>query len=52
MDEALSFWGSGYPGLKTVGSKWDPKGVFYAITTPGTENWEVIEDGARLYNAV
>ncbi|KAK3386796.1 hypothetical protein B0H63DRAFT_558417 [Podospora didyma] len=43
-----NFWGSSYPRLKTLRSKWDPKGIFYAIATPGTESWEVIEDGTRL----
>ncbi len=42
------FWGSEYPRLKKARSIWDPKGVFYAVSTPGTEDWEVIEDGTRL----
>ncbi|KAK1751039.1 hypothetical protein QBC47DRAFT_417474 [Echria macrotheca] len=42
------FWGSVYPTLKTARGKWDPHGVFYAIATPGTEKWEVVEDGTRL----
>ncbi|KAK4221981.1 6-hydroxy-D-nicotine oxidase [Podospora fimiseda] len=39
------FWGSNYNSLKTIRNKWDPKGIFYAIATPGTEDWEVIQDG-------
>ncbi|KAK3321760.1 hypothetical protein B0H66DRAFT_494356 [Apodospora peruviana] len=42
------FWGSEYPKLKQYRSKWDPKGIFYAISTPGTEAWEVVEGGTRL----
>ncbi|KAK5653442.1 hypothetical protein OQA88_8928 [Cercophora sp. LCS_1] len=42
------FWGSEYPQLQQRRSKWDPKGIFYAVATPGTESWEVIEDGTKL----
>ncbi|KAK4167477.1 6-hydroxy-D-nicotine oxidase [Cladorrhinum sp. PSN259] len=38
------FWGANYPTLKNTRAKWDPKGIFYAIATPGTEDWEVIQD--------
>lgn len=41
-------WDTDYPKLKTLRKKWDPIGVFYAVSTPGTEEWEVIEDGTRL----
>ncbi|EAQ84293.1 hypothetical protein CHGG_10697 [Chaetomium globosum CBS 148.51] len=41
------FWGAEYPKLKALRWKWDPHGVFYAVSTPGTEGWEVIEDGTR-----
>ncbi|KAK3990423.1 6-hydroxy-D-nicotine oxidase [Cladorrhinum sp. PSN332] len=41
------FWGTHYPTLKTTRNKWDPRGIFYAIATPGTENWEVIQDQGR-----
>jgi hypothetical protein len=34
--------------LKDLRKKWDPQGVFYAVSTPGTEDWEVIEYGTRL----
>jgi hypothetical protein len=46
------FWGSEYPGLQTARAKWDPKGVFYAVATPGTEDWEVIDFGTRLCKVV
>ncbi|KAK1752608.1 6-hydroxy-D-nicotine oxidase [Echria macrotheca] len=43
------FWGPDvYPKLLETRKKWDPHGVFYAISTPGTEDWEVIEYGTRL----
>ena len=42
------FWGSNYPKLKAIRSKWDPNGIFYAIATPGTESWSVIADGTKL----
>ncbi|KAL2192505.1 hypothetical protein P885DRAFT_72919 [Corynascus similis CBS 632.67] len=41
------FWGSQYPKLKALRKKWDPLGIFYAVSTPGTEDWEVIQDGTR-----
>ncbi|KAF6801100.1 FAD binding domain-containing protein [Colletotrichum sojae] len=42
------FWGPVYPTLFDLRKKWDPKGVFYAVATPGTEGWEEIEHGTRL----
>ncbi|PKS07232.1 hypothetical protein jhhlp_005834 [Lomentospora prolificans] len=42
------FWGDVYPELRALKKKWDPRGVLYAISTPGTEEWEVIEYGTRL----
>ena len=42
------FWGSNYPRLKQLRKKWDPLGVFYAVATPGTEDWEEIEFNTRL----
>ena len=43
------FWGAeNYAQLQQIRAKWDPKGVFYAISTPGTETWHVVEDGTRL----
>jgi len=42
------FWGSNYPRLKQIRKTWDPLGVFYAVSTPGTEDWEVIQDGTKL----
>ncbi|KAL2265873.1 hypothetical protein VTJ83DRAFT_6973 [Remersonia thermophila] len=43
-----AFWGSEYPKLRALRFKWDPLGVFYAVSTPGTEKWEVIDYGTRL----
>ncbi|KAM7206135.1 hypothetical protein V8F20_002917 [Naviculisporaceae sp. PSN 640] len=42
------FWGPKYPQLLTARNKWDPKGIFYAVSTPGTEAWEIKEYGTRL----
>ncbi|KAK0634305.1 hypothetical protein B0T17DRAFT_611344 [Bombardia bombarda] len=43
------FWGSAaYARLKTIRSKYDPLGIFYAIATPGTEDWTVLEGGTKL----
>ncbi|KAI1400902.1 FAD-binding domain-containing protein [Hypoxylon fuscum] len=43
-----NFWGTEYPKLLELRQKWDPNGVLYAVATPGTEDWEVIEYGTRL----
>ncbi|KAK4238283.1 hypothetical protein C8A03DRAFT_43975 [Achaetomium macrosporum] len=43
-----AFWGNNYPALLEIRRKWDPNGVFYAVSTPGTENWEQTETGTRL----
>jgi hypothetical protein len=43
------FWGPEvYPKLKKLKREWDPEGVLYAVSTPGTEAWDVIEYGERL----
>ena len=43
------FWGNDiYPELKKTKEKLDPSGLFYAVSMPGTEEWEVIEYGTRL----
>jgi hypothetical protein len=43
-----AFWGPNYPRLKELKTKWDPEGVFFARTTPGSENWEILDYGKRL----
>ncbi|KFA79229.1 hypothetical protein S40288_02382 [Stachybotrys chartarum IBT 40288] len=43
-----NFWGDIYPRLRDIKKKWDPKGLFWTIATPGSEEWEVIEDGTKL----
>lgn len=32
------FWGSNYARLAELKKKWGPEGIFYAISTPGTED--------------
>ncbi|KAF2120473.1 FAD/FMN-containing isoamyl alcohol oxidase-like protein MreA [Lophiotrema nucula] len=47
-----SYWGSNYPKLLELRKKWDPEGVLYTQTTPGTEDWSVIDYGTKLCKAV
>lgn len=47
-DWQTAFYGTNYPKLLDIRKKWDPNGVFYAIATPGTEDWEVIDYGTKL----
>lgn len=51
-DWQTAFWGSVYPTLKETKAKWDPEGLFYAVSTPGTEAWDVIDYGKRLCKRV
>ncbi|KAH9206006.1 FAD binding domain-containing protein [Leptodontidium sp. 2 PMI_412] len=43
-----SYWGSNYARLLRIRQTWDPRGVFYASTTVGTEKWVEINDPPRL----
>lgn len=47
-----TYWGSNYPRLLSIKEKWDPTGLFFAETTPGTEDWEVIDYGKKLCKKV
>lgn len=47
-----SYWGDKYPKLLQLRKKWDPEGVFYAQTTPGTEDWSVLDYGSKLCKKV
>jgi hypothetical protein len=40
-----AFFGSNYAGLLAVKKKWDPANLLYAITTVGSEAWNVAPDG-------
>jgi hypothetical protein len=42
------FWGTKYPRLYQLRNQWDLEGVFYATTTPGTVDLEVIEYGTNM----
>ncbi|EAT85430.1 hypothetical protein HBH56_038620 [Parastagonospora nodorum] len=43
-----AYWGSNYARLLKLRQKFDPNGVFYTQTTPGTESWSVIDYGTKL----
>jgi hypothetical protein len=47
-DWQTNFWGDNYPTLLKTKHKWDPIGLFWTISTPGSEEWEVIEYETRL----
>lgn len=47
-----AYWGSNYPRLLQLRKKWDPNGVFYTQTTPGTENWAILDYGKKLCKKV
>jgi hypothetical protein len=51
-DWQQAYWGSNYPRLLQLREKWDPEGVFYTRTTPGTEKWSVIDYGKKLCKSV
>ena len=48
QDWQTHFWGDNYPKLLDIKHKWDPKGLFWTVSTPGSEEWDVIEYGTRL----
>lgn len=47
-----AYWGSNYARLLELRQKWDPDGVFYTQTTPGTEDWSVMDYGRKLCKKV
>ncbi|PVH96426.1 FAD/FMN-containing isoamyl alcohol oxidase-like protein MreA [Periconia macrospinosa] len=47
-DWQYTYWGAKYSRLLQIRKKWDPEGVFYAKTTPGTEDWSVLDTGTKL----
>ncbi|EFQ25924.1 FAD binding domain-containing protein [Colletotrichum graminicola M1.001] len=46
-----SFWGPIYPELVAAKKKWDPDGVFFSWSTPGSEEWNVVDYANRLCKA-
>jgi len=42
-----AFWGSNYKKLYDIKTKYDPNGVFWAKSTPGSESW-ALENEKRL----
>ncbi|KAF2833069.1 FAD/FMN-containing isoamyl alcohol oxidase-like protein MreA [Ophiobolus disseminans] len=47
-----AYWGKNYARLLKIRKQYDPEGVFYTQTTPGTEDWEVIDFGTKLCKKV
>ncbi|EOA81947.1 uncharacterized protein SETTUDRAFT_141802 [Exserohilum turcica Et28A] len=47
-DWQQAYWGANYPRLLKLRQKWDPEGVFFTETTPGTESWSVMDYGTKL----
>ncbi|KAM0270614.1 hypothetical protein ACHAQH_009374 [Verticillium albo-atrum] len=43
-----AFWGQNYPKLKMLKKTWDPLGVFFSPSTPGTEDWHIVDYAHRL----
>lgn len=46
-----AFWGPIYPKLASIKKKWDPNGVFFSWSTPGSEDWSVVDYANRLCKA-
>lgn len=44
-----AFWGPVvYPKLVAAKKKWDSGGVFFSWSTPGSEEWSVVDYANRL----
>ncbi|KAJ0161025.1 putative FAD-linked oxidoreductase [Colletotrichum tanaceti] len=46
-----AFWGPVYPKLVAIKKNWDPTGVFFSASTPGSEEWSVVDYANRLCKA-
>jgi len=46
-----AFWGANYKKLVDIKTKYDPNGVFWAKSTPGSEGWALQSDETRLCKA-
>lgn len=44
-DWQSTFYGSNYAALREIKDKYDPEGVFYALTAVGSELWSEQSDG-------
>jgi hypothetical protein len=42
------FWGANYNKLLEVKDKYDPNGVFWTKSTPGSEKWAIQADEKKL----
>lgn len=47
-DWQTAFWGDNYPKLNDIKKQWDPEGVFYSPSTPGSEDWHIVDFAHRL----
>lgn len=47
-----AYWGDNYARLLEIRKKWDPEGVLFAQTTPGTESWSVVDYRRKLCRKV
>ncbi|KAL0932766.1 isoamyl alcohol oxidase [Colletotrichum truncatum] len=43
-----AFWGPIYPRLAAIKKRWDRNSVFFSWSTPGSEDWTVIDYANRL----
>jgi hypothetical protein len=46
------FWGNKYGRLVGIKRKWDPWGVFFSVSTPGSEAWEVRGSSGGGYDGI
>ena len=49
---AEEFWGEKYERLVDIKRKYDPWGVFFSVSTPGSERWEVRGSSGGGYEGI